>query len=262
MISTTEWSAGPVGDPVELYRRMWVLRLLDMGLEELRVQGLLEEPLRAGFGQEAVAVGATAALRPGDILAATAAGHWEALQAGFSRRPQPAAPTLVDLLEQPPMREIGPSHSQWMAGEGRVILCAVTDSELDSVEFDHAAQTMAQWRLPVVIVVESICRTSGGRGGRAARAGRLPAVSIDGKDVAVVRNCVTRAVERARAGEGPALVEAVTCGTDDSSESTSERFEDPLVVARQRLINAGVTHRLLCELEQETRCGMAEIQRL
>lgn len=68
MISTTEWSAGPVGDPVELYRRMWVLRLLDMGLEELRVQGLLEEPLRAGFGQEAVAVGATAALRTDDFL--------------------------------------------------------------------------------------------------------------------------------------------------------------------------------------------------
>lgn len=260
MISTIEWSAAPTCDPLTLYRRMWVLRLLDMGLEELRVQGLLAENVRAGLGQEAVAVGASAALRPGDILAATAAGHWEALQAGFSRVPQPATATIADLFERSPIQAIGQAYSQWAAGEGPVILCAITDSELDSPEFDGAAKKIGQWRLPMVIVVESVCHAPNARRGQAARIAHIPVVSIDGKDVAAVRDCVSKAVDRARAGEGPALVEAVTHRTNDFLESKSERYADPLVVARRRLINDGITDRHLDELEEEARCELAEIQ--
>jgi TPP-dependent pyruvate/acetoin dehydrogenase alpha subunit len=66
MTCTTERSAAIVRDQLELYRRMWVLRLLDMALEEARIEGLVDGPMQAAFGQEAVAVGTTAVLRPDD----------------------------------------------------------------------------------------------------------------------------------------------------------------------------------------------------
>ena len=65
-MTTPELSAAVVDEELELYRRMWVLRLLDMALEESRIDGLLNGPMDAAFGQEAVAVGTTAALRPGE----------------------------------------------------------------------------------------------------------------------------------------------------------------------------------------------------
>lgn len=68
MARTPELSAAHLDEQLELYRRMWVLRLLDMALEERRIDGLLEGPMVAAFGQEAVAVGTIAALRPGDIF--------------------------------------------------------------------------------------------------------------------------------------------------------------------------------------------------
>jgi TPP-dependent pyruvate/acetoin dehydrogenase alpha subunit len=64
MARTPELSATHLDEQLELYRRMWVLRLLDMALEERRIDGLLKGPMVAAFGQEAVAVGTIAALRP------------------------------------------------------------------------------------------------------------------------------------------------------------------------------------------------------
>jgi TPP-dependent pyruvate/acetoin dehydrogenase alpha subunit len=71
MTCTFEPSAALVRDQLELYRRMWVLRLVAMALVESRIDGLLNGPMQAAFGQEAVAVGTTAALRPGDITTTT-----------------------------------------------------------------------------------------------------------------------------------------------------------------------------------------------
>lgn len=58
-------------DRLEPYRRMWVLRLLDMALDESAVGAAIDDDAPVDFGQEAVAVGAVAALRPGDLVNAT-----------------------------------------------------------------------------------------------------------------------------------------------------------------------------------------------
>jgi len=94
MTCTTERSAALVSEQLELYRRMWVLRLLDMALQELRIDGLLKEPVQAMFGQEAVAIGATAALRPSDAVT-TSVPPSPARPAGLGRvfpwaRPSPS----------------------------------------------------------------------------------------------------------------------------------------------------------------------------
>ncbi|OUZ05419.1 hypothetical protein B0172_00897 [Mycobacterium avium subsp. paratuberculosis] len=74
-------------DRLEPYRRMWVLRLLDMALDESGVGAAIDDDAPVDFGQEAVAVGAVAALRPGDLVNATT----PAIPARPADRPGPAA---------------------------------------------------------------------------------------------------------------------------------------------------------------------------
>ena len=80
----------------------------------------------------------------------------------------------------------------------------------------------------------------------------MPVVSVDGSDVAAVRDCVASAVQRAREGGGPTLVHAITYRTTD------EQFVDPLIFARWRLLAAGVTADRLDEVETMARRKVAD----
>jgi TPP-dependent pyruvate/acetoin dehydrogenase alpha subunit len=276
-----EWSAALVGDQLELYRRMWVLRLLDMKLAELRIDGLIEGPRRAGFGQEAVSIGASAALREGDITTTTTyRPHAHRVGLGLPLGPtiadlvgrtdrQDASKVIADLprlrlrsgvLEQPPSVAVGYAYSQWLADEGRVTLCVTADRDVDSADFIGAVDMAVSLRLPIVILVENIRYAPSVPQGshlqetslyrRAAGYG-MPAATVDGNDVEAVRDAVAKAVQRASVGEGPTLVEAVTYRTTVVSES--EQLLDPLIVARRRLIDAGVTLGHLYEVERAAR---------
>jgi TPP-dependent pyruvate/acetoin dehydrogenase alpha subunit len=77
-------------------------------------------------------------------------------------------------------------------------------------------------------------------------------LSVDGNDVEAVRDSVDEAVQRASAGEGPTLVEAVTNRTNDVPGV------DPLLFTRGRLIDAGVSAIHLYEVERRARHLMAE----
>lgn len=258
-------------DHLELYRRMWVLRLLDMALEELEVDGLINDATRTEFGQEAVAIGAVAALRPGDLVNATTQQFRHAQQVGLAL---PLGPAIADMigprrrvgagvadwkrsmanesaLGQSTMFALGDANTQRLTGEGNVSLCAVGGRDTHSVEFTTAAKIAVQWRLPVVFVVENI------RGGTNARRrayefDAMPMLSVDGRDVVAVADSVAEAVHRASAGDGPALVEAITYQTNHPIAV------DPLVFARRQLIAAGGSGDHLCEVERGARHLIAE----
>ncbi len=170
MARTPELSAADLGEQLELYRRMWVMRLLDMALEERRIDGLLKGTV-AAFGQEAVAVGAVAALRPGDVMS-TAIHHFEHAQwAGLAL---PLGPAIAEMIapsraaaggakESPfatewkqlfattdPVRQsilfaLGDAYAQRHAGEGKVTLCVIGDDAVNSAEFKSAAQIALSW---------------------------------------------------------------------------------------------------------------------
>lgn len=189
-------------DRLEPYRRMWVLRLLDMALEEARGDGLVDEAVRMEFGQEAVAVGTAAALRPGDIVNATAPHIRHAQHVGLAL---PLGPVIAEtigkargasrktgaadwkqalanesVLGQSTLFALGDANAQRMTGEGKVTLCVVGGRDAHSVEFTTAAKIAVTWRLPVVFVVENI------RGGpdarrRAYETDRMPMRSVDGR---------------------------------------------------------------------------------
>lgn len=271
MAPTPELSAARVDEQLELYRQMWALRLLDMALEELRNDGLLNEPMEAAFGQEAVAVGTVAALRPGDILN-TAIRHFQhAQEVGLGR---PLGPVIAELTAprrsaagakeslfaaewkqifgtSNPVRQsllfaIGDAYGQQVAGEGGVTLCVIGDDAAKSAEFQSAARIAVSWWLPLVFVIESVGDASGVRRGSRERYG-LPFSSVDGRDVAAARDSISQAVRRAGDGAGAEIVEAVTYRTNHPAGV------DPLVHARRELTNNGVTAGQLHDVERRAR---------
>jgi TPP-dependent pyruvate/acetoin dehydrogenase alpha subunit len=276
MTFTTERSAALMNDQLELYRRMWVLRLVDMALQELRIDGLLQEPVEAAFGQEAVAIGATAALRLGDAMT-TSIPHL--LHAHRVAGALPLGPAIAEMiapgaaesardavvnrelsplsgsLAQSALLAVGRAYANWLAEEGKVTLCVIGEHEVHSDDFAEIVNAAVLWRLPVVFVVENTryARTTCTDRALHERIG-MPVLSVDGNDVDAVRDCVTTALERASADEGPTLVRAVTRRTADVAKV------DPLVFARQQLIGAGVDAGHLYEVERRARYLVAEAE--
>lgn len=282
MTCTTERSAALVSEQLELYRRMWVLRLLDMALQELRIDGLLKEPVQAMFGQEAVAIGATAALRPSDAVTTSVPHLLHAQQVSVAL---PLGPTIAEMissgldedcgwegiprennrggefcssasaLQQSALRAVGQAYANWLADEGKVTLCVIGEHEVNSAEFAEVVNAAVLWRLPVVFVVENTRYARSTCTDRALheRIG-MPVLSIDGKDVESVRDCVAEALQRASADQGPTLLRAVTNRTNDVNKV------DPLVLARKNLIDAGVSVSHLYEVERRARYLVAEAE--
>jgi len=282
MTCTTERSAALVSEQLELYRRMWVLRLLDMALQELRLDGLLKEPVQAMFGQEAVAIGATAALRPSDAVTTSVPHLLHAQQIAVDL---PLGPTIAEMissgldedcgwegipreikrggeswssasaLQQSALRAVGQAYANWLADEGKVTLCVIGEHEVNSSEFAEVVHAAVLWRLPLVFVVENTryARRERQDSSMQERLG-MPVQSVDGDDVEAVRDGVADALRRASADEGPILVRTVTNRTNDVNKV------DPLVFARKQLIDAGVTGSDLYEVERRARYLVAEAE--
>jgi TPP-dependent pyruvate/acetoin dehydrogenase alpha subunit len=242
-------------DQLALFHRMWELRLLDMALEELRIEGLMNGPVQATFGQEAVGIGATAALSAGDIAATAHRGH--ALYAGLGLELGATIAAMIGPMAARPgvaaqaQSLVENAYSQWLHDQGDVTLCVTEDSDTGDSSFREAASVAVLDLLPMVFLVEEI------RCGRTSLHRKpeihgMPAVSVDGNDVAAVRDCVAEAVDRARDGGGPTLVYAITYRTTD------EQFVDPLIFARRRLLAAGVTADRLDEVEMMARNKVAD----
>ncbi len=242
-------------DQLELFHRMWELRLLDMALEELRIEGLINGAVQAAFGQEAVGIGATAALGTDDITATTRRAH--ALHVGLGNA---LAATIAGMIGPMPARSGGAApaqllvehaHAQRQDGHGGVTLCVTEDSDTSASSFGDAANMAASHQLPMVFLVEEI-RCGRTNLYRKPASYRMPVVSVDGNDVVAVRDCVAAAVQRARGGGGPTLVHAITYRTTD------EQFVDPLIFARWRLLAAGVTADRLDEVQTMARKKVAD----
>jgi TPP-dependent pyruvate/acetoin dehydrogenase alpha subunit len=281
MTYTPELSTAFVRDErLELHRRMWVLRLLDMALEELRIDRGADGAPRSEFGQEAVVVGTVAALRPGDILTATSPRFRHALQIGLSLPLGPAiaemfgprrsvrvgsqdAPLVADWTEllstesalgQSMLFALGDAHAQRMAGDGNVTVCVVGVGDANCPEFAAAANVAVSWRLPVVFVVENIHRTPSASSAPrpVPKFHEMPMLSVDGRNVAAVSDSVAGSVLRASVGDGPFLVEASTYRTNHPAAV------DPLVFLRRQLLGAGVSGGHLNEVECRSRHLVAE----
>jgi len=269
-----------------LYEEMAVIRRTEKAAHDLFLAGLVKGTTHLAAGQEAVAVGASAALRPDDYVFATYRGHHHAMARGAT-----PAECLAELMSKGtglcqakggsmhltkasagmlgsyaivgshlPMAA-GAAWSAKLRGSGQVAVAFFGDGATNIGAFHEALNLAAVWSLPVLFICENnlymeytpigeVTAVANPAADRAP-AYRLPAEVLDGNDVVVVRDVVARAAARARAGEGPTVLEAKTyrhfghSRTDPASYRPAEEVKqwlsrDPLDIARARLAALGV----------------------
>jgi TPP-dependent pyruvate/acetoin dehydrogenase alpha subunit len=271
-------------------RAGWVRMLEIRGFEEraerLFANGEIRGSTHLGIGQEAVAVGARAALRDGDVVAPTYRGHAWALAWGI-----PLEEGFGELLGRETGSNRGRGGSKHFGAYDRGVLvsnaivaaalpiaCGIAlaarqegreqvtvtvfgDGATNQAAFHEAMNQAVIWRLPVIFLCENNgysemtpIRTMVGIDQLADRslAYGAPSDTCDGMDLAGVEASVRLAADRARNGDGPTFIEAMTyrfCGhMPGDAETYRERAEveswrqrDPIPVTRERLRETGMT---------------------
>ena len=294
-------------DDLELFAQMCFLRHFEERTDALYRQGVIHGPVHLGLGQEAIAVGAASVLRPGDYSLGTYRGHAHALARGA-----PPEAVLAELLGKTggicegkggSMHITSVEHGYygsyaivgahlpiacglgWAAKirrSGQVTVCFFGDGTTNIGAFHEAVNLAAVWRLPVVFVCENnwymeytpigdVIPVALPAADRAAAYG-LDRVVVDGNDVAAVRQVIGGAVDAARSGRGPALVEAQTyrlkghSAADGAAYRPAEevarwREQDPLLRARAALTAAGTAAEKLDEIDSRAASDLAELAR-
>jgi acetoin:2,6-dichlorophenolindophenol oxidoreductase subunit alpha len=283
--STISGSIG-AGQLLELYEQMAVIRRTEKAAHDLFLAGLVKGTTHLAAGHEAVAVGASAALRPDDYVFATYRGHHHAMARGAT--PEECLAELMSKATGICKAKGGSMHltkasagmlgsyaivgahlplaagAAWSArlrGTGQVAVAFFGDGATNIGAFHEALNIAAVWSLPAIFVCEnnlymeytpigSVTPVANPAADRAP-AYAIPAEVIDGNDVIVVAEAVARAVDRARSGDGPSLIEARTyrhfghSRTDPATYRPAEEVaewlrRDPLDLARARLADLGV----------------------
>ena len=227
------------------------VRRFDERTIELFNQGVIKGTAHSCVGQEAIAVGACAALREDDYVVSHHRGHGHCIAKGAD-----TTRMMAELMgrETGYCRGLGGSMhiaaldkgilgangivgagmglgtgaalSAQMRGSGQVCLTFFGDGAANEGIFHEAFNLAALWKLPVIFFCENnqfglstamsestaidrLSKRSAGYG--------MPGETIDGNDVEAVFEAVTKAAERARAGEGPSFIEALTWRWGDHS---------------------------------------------
>ncbi len=272
--------AGLIGaeELLSLYEQMAVIRLTEKAAHEAFLTGLVKGTTHLAAGHEAVAVGASAGLRRGDYVFATYRGHHHAIARGAT-----PAECLAELMSKgtglcKPIAA-GAAWSARLRGSGQVAVAFFGDGATNIGAFHEALNLSAVWALPVLFICENnlymeytpigdVTAVEHPAAGRAPGYG-IPAEVIDGNDVVVVRDAVTAAAERARAGGGPTVIEALTyrhfghSRTDPGAYRPAAEVEewlrrDPLELARARLQAAGLAAELVTAADQRAERVVAE----
>ena len=224
---------------VSIYKKMLGIRLFELQVEELYTSARMPGLSHLYIGEEAVAVGVCSALRNDDYITSTHRGHGHCLAKGASLKPM-----FAELLGKQPgycqgkggsMHIADPSTgnlganaivgggagiatgsalSSKMRGTDQVTVCFFGEGALGQGSLYEVMNMAALWKLPIIYVCENnlyteytsfrevmagdICDRPGAFG--------IPCESLDGQDVREVHAGATRAVARARSGEGPSFL--------------------------------------------------------
>ncbi|MFM7321345.1 MAG: thiamine pyrophosphate-dependent dehydrogenase E1 component subunit alpha [Armatimonadota bacterium] len=272
---------------------MLLIRRFEERSNALFLQGKIPSTLHLYIGQEATAVGVCAALRGDDIVFGTHRPHGHALAKGVSPDTMMAElygkatgcckakggsmhvgdvavgmmPAIAIVGANAPLA-VGSALSAKMRGSGQVTVAFFGEGGSNEGAVHEAMNMAAIWRLPVVFVCENNLYGAStpvsqvvaveNVADRAAAYG-MPGAIVDGNDVLAVESVAREAVERARRGDGPTLVEAKTyrlcghsrsdaCGYRTRDEEADWREQDPLVRLAARLA-PGEAERIEAEVE-------------
>ena len=286
-----------------LYEAQYRLRTFERRAHEIFVEGLIKGTSHLATGQEAIAAGFAAAMRPDDYTFCTYRGHNHVLSRGASMTAMYAelmgragglmgakgGSMHLTSVEHGAMGSYaivgahlpiaaGAAWSAQLRGSGQVAVCFFGDGTTNIGPFHEALNAAAVWKLPVVFVCENnqymeytaigtVTAVARPAADRASAYGLEPIV-VDGNDVDAVYAAAVTAIDRARAAEGPSLIEAETYRHGGHSRADPATYRpvdevaawmarDPITRSRGRLLEAGVDAAQIDAIE--TRIG-AEVE--
>jgi pyruvate dehydrogenase E1 component alpha subunit len=229
---------------LDLYEAMLAIRLFEERVRDLRLGGDIAGSVHLEIGQEAIAVGALLALRPGDPVFSTYRGHGWALASGSS-----FSSLFAELLGREAGVNGGRGGSAYLSdvthgfyGEnsivgagapiacgaalaakrtrsGAVVLTVFGDGAMNQGSVSEALNFASALSLPVIFVCENNRYSeltlladvvASDQLYERGAPYRIPSVRIDGNDPRAVAEAVSEAAERGRSGGGPSLIEAMT----------------------------------------------------
>lgn len=246
------------GNLLEIYRFMVLTREVDSRVRTLYLQGKVIGGVYSQVGHEAISVGTAFALRPDDILApmhrdlgAHLVRGMElhlilaqilARDGGYTHGKDNAlhiGDQTLNVLPQISMLgtsiplAAGAALVAKQHGDDRVALTYVGDGAVNTGDFHEGLNFAAALRLPLILIVENnqwaysthvskhmVCEEIAQRG----EAYGIPGIRIDGNDVLTVYETTLQAVARARAGEGPTLIECLTMRMRGHSEQDNAPY--------------------------------------
>ncbi|WUH92901.1 thiamine pyrophosphate-dependent dehydrogenase E1 component subunit alpha [Streptomyces sp. NBC_00433] len=256
----------------DLYRTVALIRGFEQRAVELVRTGVISGGIHPCTGQEAVAAGTCAALRPDDVITSTHRGHGHVLAKGAD--PARMMAELAGRTTGLNQARGGSMHAAdfgagvlganaivgaavpiatgaaWamrQQGSDRVALAYFGDGAVSQGVVLETFNLAALWRVPVVLVCENngfatsmrpADTMAGSVLGRAAAFG-IPASAVDGMDPQAVLDATAEAADRARSGGGPTLLECVTFRFDahHTWEHTARpryRTDDEVAAGRAR----------------------------
>jgi len=242
----------------ELLHRMRMVRRFEERAEESYTRGLIHGTMHLSIGQEASAVGVCAALREDDQITSTHRGHGHCIAKGadvgrmfaefFGKesgycRGRGGSMHIADvaggnlgangIVAGGIPIAVGAALANARLNTGRVVVSFFGDGANNEGAFHEALNMASIWSLPVVFVCENNgygMSTSTARStavasiAERAPAYAMPGVSVDGNAVSDVFEATGTAVARARAGDGPTLIECRTYRWRGHSKSDRNRY--------------------------------------
>ncbi|HZL58571.1 MAG TPA: thiamine pyrophosphate-dependent dehydrogenase E1 component subunit alpha [Stellaceae bacterium] len=283
---------------LELYRLQVEIRDCEQRAYDLFLQGLVKGTSHLSLGQEAVAAGFAGAMVKGDLSFCTYRGHAHTLARGV-----PMEQVLGELMQRDNglMRGKGGSMhltsvehgvmgsyaiigahlpiacgAAWRAqykGQTDVSVCFFGDGTTNIGAFHEALNFAAVWKLPVIFVCENnlymeytpikdVTAVEHPAADRASAYG-LPRIVIDGNDADEVFRTARSAYAKARAGDGPSLIECMTYRYSGHSRADPAKYRpageleawkkrDPIKLYRQRLTEFGIGEAQIKRIEDES----------
>jgi len=291
-------------DATARFERIVEIRKFEERLNELFSTGAIHGTTHLAMGQEALAVGLAAELRTTDTVTATYRGHAIALALGMNPRSLLSEimgksegstgglggsmhvsdeeigllPTFAIVGAGLPVAA-GSALAYQYRGEDNVAVAVFGDGATNIGAFHESLNLAAIWNLPVVFLCDNNVYGEYSRINLTtpiedlhlrAASYNMPAAVVDGMDVDAVRATIATAVERARTGGGPTLVEAKTYRFAGHSRADTAPYRpegeleqwqqrDPVLTARRQLEASGMDPKDLTALESAVASSLDEV---
>jgi len=242
----------------EVLHKMHLIRRFEEGAEDAYTRGLIHGTMHLSIGQEASAMGICMPLKPDDQITSTHRGHGHCIAKGaqvdrmfaefFGKttgycKGRGGSMHIADvsagnlgangIVAGGIPIAVGAALSAKMQKNGKVVICFFGDGANNEGAFHESLNMASIWKLPVVFVCENNgygMSTSTARSTAVANiadravAYSMPGVTVFGNDFSAVAEASTEAVDRARRGEGPSLIETKTYRHRGHSKSDRNRY--------------------------------------